>query len=94
MTPTITKFNTNTRYTNSKQLLYRFYRIYRYLENIEKFPAPHLKSSGDPLVGNPWDRPISKLFLVNIIEYNGSFAMTSIGNQDASLQGWNPSVRI
>ena len=53
VTPTTNKFNTNSRYTSSKQLLYRFYRIYRYLENVENFPATHLKSSGDPLVENP-----------------------------------------
>ncbi|KAG7159266.1 putative Helitron helicase-like domain-containing protein 3 [Homarus americanus] len=36
----------------------------------------------------------SKHFLSRLREYNSLFAMTSFGHKDASVQGWNPSVRI
>ena len=40
------------------------------------------------------ESPVSKQFLARITEYNGCFAMTSFGHQDASVLGWNPSFRI
>ena len=37
---------------------------------------------------------ISRHFLANIRRYNGSFAMTSFGHKEATVQGWNPGFRI
>lgn len=38
--------------------------------------------------------PVSKHLLSNLRKYNGSFAMISFGDKDASVEGWNSSSCI